>query len=290
MAIADYPTVNGILQSDNNGVQSIVLAPGVEGGSGEAVDDDFVYDPDDLNQLPIPPGEPPVDTTIGWDAAPDTWDTWLNYNVGAQDTLYWITEPVIMERNDYFNIETNIDATGDVEYTVWTSDTGDFDGEETETVITENQQNIAGFFGQYAVLGIKVSEVAANGIVQINRFSWKTTGRTLSFYFNTYNSSDLAGVVGARKVYMPKPASWITNAQITAYQSQGLYVEDDYVDDDYFESSGSGPVITNILERYSDHVEFGFFALDGTATDTVFDAVFQVLPEQYADGPNIRAR
>jgi hypothetical protein len=283
MAIADYPTVNGILQTDNNGVQSIVLAPGVEGGSGDAVDgDEFQgYDPDDLNQLPL-------DTTIGWDAAPDTWDTWLNYNVGAQDTLYWITEPVVMERNDYFNIETNIDATGDVEYTVWTSTTGDFTGEETQTVINENDENITGFYGKYAVLGIKVSEVAANGIVQINRFSWKTSGRTLALYFDDYRSVDLSGSIGARKLYPSRPLSWIKNVQITPKSSEG-YVADDYVAVDYFEGS-SGFIVANLRIKSANYFTVGLFDSSGNPTEGVFDAVAQVLPEQYADGPNIRAR
>lgn len=255
MALSDYPTINGILQTDSAGNSTIVINPGGD-----------------------------------WDDLPATWEEWLNYNIGGGDTLYWITQPIIMERSEYFNIETDIDATGIVEYTVWTSNTGAFDGEETQTVIVENQENIQGFNGRYVVLGIKVTEVAANGPVQINRFTWKTTGRTLSYYFNSYNSSDLSGSVGARTVYMPKSVSWITNAQITAQLSGDGYVVADYVADDYFESGTTAPVIANIVNKYADRVEFGFYTLDGNPTDAVFDAVFQTLPEQYANGANLSAR
>tara|TARA_R110000772_G_scaffold205144_3_gene315385 strand:+ start:882 stop:1649 length:768 start_codon:yes stop_codon:yes gene_type:complete len=255
MALSDYPTVNGILQTDSAGSSTIVINPGG-----------------------------------AWTDLPATWDTWLNYNIGGGDTLYWITEPIIMERPDYFNIETDIDATGIVEYTVWTSVTGAFAGEETQTVINENDTDIDAFNGTYVVLGIKVTEVSANGPVQINRFSWETTGRTLSYYFNDFNSSQLEGTVSARQVYVPRVSSWITNVQITPQLASNRYVAADYVVDDYFESTTAGYVIPQIVAKYSDRFDIRFYTSSGSETDAVFDAVATVLPEQYANGANLSAR
>ena len=253
MALSDYPTVNGILQTDSAGSSTIVINPGGD-----------------------------------WDDLPATWEEWLNYNIGGGDTLYWITEPIVMERSDYFNIETDIDATGIVEYTVWTSTTGAFDGEETQTVIVENQEDIDGFNGKYVVLGIKVTEVAANGPVQINRFSWKTTGRTLALYFNDYNSTDLNGSIGNRTIFPQRTISVIKNIQITPKSAEG-YVVDDYVEDDYFEGS-TGFIVANIKSKSFSSFTIGLYTSDGNPTEGTFDAVAQVLPEQYANGANLSAR
>ena len=89
---------------------------------------------------------------------------------------------------------------------------------------------------------------------------------------------------------MPKTVSFITNAQITAKISGDGYVAADYVADDYFEGGVSQPVFSNIINKYADHVVFGLYGLDGNPVDATFDAVFQTLPEQYANGANLSAR
>jgi hypothetical protein len=253
MALSDYPTVNGILQTDSTGAQTIVIEPGG-----------------------------------AWSDLPSTWEEWNNYNVGATTTLYWITEPAEMTANDYFNIETTIDTTGTTTYTIWTSGTGAFAGEETETVVNENDVDINAFYGQFAIIGIKVEQITANGPVQINSFSWKTTGRTLALYFNDYNSTDLNGSIGDRSIFPQRTFSVIKNVQITPKSAEG-YVVDDYVDPDYFEGS-SGFIVANIKNKFFTHFSVGLYTSDGNPTEGTFDAVAQVLPEQYADGANLRAR
>lgn len=319
MAVSDYPTVNGLLQTDSAGNSTIVINAGG-----------------------------------AWTDLPATWETWLNYNIGGGDTLYWITEPIIMERADYFNIETDIDATGIVEYTVWTSTTGLFEGEETQRVINENDTNIVAFNGQYALMGIKVTEVAANGPVQINRFTWKTTGRTLSYYFNDRISSGLPGSASSRLVYLPRVVSQVTNVIVSPQRQDSYFVADyitpvtvsftnctgigqptvpdysildplwtqfdplpegyqtwaphiNYVNalyawnlencdviytgdatDLYIEESQM--LLSAVTTKSSDHFGVAFSTVTGTYTDVIFDAVATVLPEQYANGANISAR
>ncbi len=76
--------------------------------------------------------------------------------------------------------------------------------------------------------------------------------------------------------------------QITPKSSEG-YVADDYVAVDYFEGS-SGFIVANLRIKSANYFTVGLFDSSGNPTEGVFDAVAQVLPEQYADGPNIRAR
>ena len=191
MALSDFGTVNGRTQLDSEGNTTVV-----------------------------------IDSTATWQVVPSTWETWLNYSQGNDPILYWLTEPITFDVADYFNITSNIEAVGSVEYTVWVSTTGAFEGEESETVINENDTGVTGFFGKYVIIGLKITEDPTAGAVELRVFNWKASTRTLSLQFNNYLSSGLPGSVSSRLVYLPRVVSQVTNVIVSPQRQEGYFVAD----------------------------------------------------------------
>ncbi len=105
--------------------------------------------------------EDDIGIVVPWDTG--TWADWTSWSgqsrwiSAPEDDLIWIIDRVDLGRPTYFNLNITTRAVGRVSYKVYTSSTGAFAGEETETVIAYNATNIAAFFGQYYMIAVYVA-------------------------------------------------------------------------------------------------------------------------------------
>lgn len=114
-----------------------------------------------------------------------TWTSWAN-----QPADYFIVTSDISDRGrvEYFNLITNTDVTGNIAYTVYTSNTGEFTGEETVTEITPNTGNLSAFYGRYYAVSANVSGGAG---IELRNLNVTSSNDRFEIEFNDLNSADL---------------------------------------------------------------------------------------------------
>lgn len=214
-----------------------------------------------------------------------SWDEWTNWTGVAETPLTWFSDIVDLTDTGAFNLTWNISCVGTPTFTVYTSNTGTFTGEETTTVVNVGDTNIAAFEGRYVGILISVAETA-EGIPEITSFDFTATGNRLDIQQFDIVSSDLTGSASARQINMPRNVSKVLGMNITAQASN--YVEDSYVASDYIESSVPGfPVV---VSKTRSAPEVTFVNTSGTRVDATFDIRITCLPEQYMDENNMAVR
>lgn len=213
-----------------------------------------------------------------------TWDSWNSYTF-QPNTLNWLSEVVDLGRVDYFTVQISADCVGAVTYTVYTSQTGAFGGEETETVINDGDTDIAGFYGQFVIIGISV--VSQGSTPAINAFDYTVSGERLAVTLNDVNSGTLAGTDAARTLSIPVTLSVITNIQLTPHLADS-YIADEYVAAGYFETGE--PIVAAIVNKSRDNPQIVLKTFSGANTSGIFDAVVYGLPRQDRLGQNVILR
>jgi len=215
-----------------------------------------------------------------------TWDDWNSW-VGTPTTpLTWLTDVVDLQETGSFNLTWEIECSGTPTFTIYTSNTGSFSGEETTTTINVGDTNIAAFTGRYCAIFISVAEEAASGIPEITTFEFEASGNRFDIQQFDINSVNLTGSASARQINMPRDVSKVLAMNITAQASN--YMDADYVADNYIEDS---PVtLPVIISKTRSAPEISFSNLSGTRTDAIFDIRLTCLPEQFMDGNNMAVR
>lgn len=224
-----------------------------------------------------------TNNTGTWDDL-TTWDSWNGY-VNQPNTLNWLSEVVNLGSPEYFTLEITADCVGVVTYTVYTSTTGVFGGEETVTTVNEGDTDVAGFYGQYCIIGITVD--GQGRVPAINSFDFTASTQRLTFVLNDINSTTLSGTDANRTLVLPQTVSNIANIQITPHITDNYTVES-YVADDYFETGGL--LLGSIVSKDRSAPGIRLSDLSGNSTSGVFDAVVYALPQQYMNGQNLALR
>lgn len=86
-----------------------------------------------------------------------SWSTWTSWNFSPANSFVVVSDVSDRGRIGYFNLKTSADVSGSIAYTVYTSSTGEFAGEETATTITPNTGNLSAFYGRYYAVSATVS-------------------------------------------------------------------------------------------------------------------------------------
>ncbi len=213
-----------------------------------------------------------------------TWADWTSWTTDTNDYLYWLLEPVDLGEVKEFCLTITTNANGLVDYYIYTSDTGAFSGEETETEILAEDTGIPAFNTRYYQVGLGVEKLAApqeiTGIevrlVQTkNKFSIDNLDTT------TINDGSTEGYV----VPFNRTVGTITNVQITPREVTPFQL-DVYVTD----YPTSSIVIPHVTNKTSGSISFALYGLDNKPRDAIVDILVEYLPEMYMDGRNLRVR
>jgi len=215
-----------------------------------------------------------------------SWADWTNWTPAPVSPLTWVTETIDLGETAYFNLTWNITCVGTPTFTVYTSTTGAFAGEETSTTVNRDDTDIEAFYGQYVALYISVAQDAGGPPPEISAFDWVASGNRFDIIQFDINSADLLGSSNARQIAMPRTVSKVLQMNLTAHTSS--YVEDSYVASDYIQDASPG--FPSIVSKTRTAPEVTFVSTSGTRVDAIFDITMNVLPEQFMDGDNLTVR
>lgn len=215
-----------------------------------------------------------------------TWEDWTSWTPEPVTPLTWATLPIDFGSKQFFNITWNIVCEGVPTFTVYTSLTGAFAGEETATTVSVGDTDIEAFYGQYVILFISVAQQDGGGPPSILSFNWETNARALNITQYDVDSSTLNGATNAREIVMPRTVSKVLSINLTAQATE--YVADSYVAIDYVDDTA--PVFPNIVSKTRTAPQITFITTSGTKSDAIFDLAMTALPEQFMDGNNLSIR
>lgn len=225
----------------------------------------------------------PADTAT-WDSIADyTWGAWESWTVDTDDYMLWQLPPVFFAAVQDFCLKIVCDANGTVDYIVYTSTTGEFNGEETETTITNGDTNVAGFNGIACIVVAKVWKTV--GVNKISGINLTTTNRTIGETIVDVDSSTLSGTITSRQIPLTRNYSAISDIAIHAHAVPS-YNLDVYVT----EYPTSTTVIPRVISKNNTTPTFALLGVDNTSQDGVVDIQITGLPQQYMLGNNLLIR
>jgi hypothetical protein len=206
-----------------------------------------------------------------------TWADFTSYQTEF-DPIIWTTERIDIGAVDTFTVSIQADADGDVEYRIYTSETGIFGGEERVTEVTNGDLNVPAFYGQY----LYVQALVPGGVL---RRLTTTTQRGSNYKIvrlQNVNTSTLGGTTAGRVLDIPITLSGIVDIfvqpkSVTAYNFN-VYVAD----------TATSTVVTPIvISKDITAPTIALYGLDNYARDAVVDITITGLPQQAMEGNNI---
>lgn len=213
-----------------------------------------------------------------------TWNDWATYNTAAPDYLYWLADILDLGEVKQFCLSITTEANGLVDYYIYTSDTGAFAGEETETIILAEDTGIPALSGRYVWVGVRVEQL--NAPQEITGIETRVIEGRVKFSIDNVDTTTIND--GSSQGYLlpiTRSVGTITNVQITPREVTPFQL-DVYVTD-YPTSSVVIPVVTN---KSSDSISFALYGLDNLPRDAIVDVLIEYLPEMYMQGRNLRVR
>ena len=173
--------------------------------------------------MPLPQTTSQLDPTTGFQI-PTNSGTWANATTWGSYTS-WISQPStslvvvtdIIDRGSvsFFNVKTTADVSGDISYSVFTSNTGEFQGEEVESIFTPFTTNAPAFLGRYFAVCANVT--SSSGSCELRSLGIAHTNNNFDLHFNNISTEDLdLGEYGSI-LPMPRAVGAINNIQATAH-------------------------------------------------------------------------
>ena len=178
--------------------------------------------------MPLPVNTSTIDPLTGYAVPANTgtwanlsglsWSTWTAWSNRKANTMVVVSQVQDREQEGYFNLKTDVDVTGNITYSVYTSNTGAFAGEETVSNISPNTGNLSAFYGRYYTVVATVTD--PSGEIQLRNFNITSTNSRFDIQFNDLETSSLASGpnnAGSRVLPLPRTISAVTNMQVTAH-------------------------------------------------------------------------
>jgi hypothetical protein len=217
------------------------------------------------------------------DLSGTTWADWSSYTLDAPTYLYYLLDAQDLGSVQDFCLTISTQANGIVDYYVYTSDTGEFTGEEVEHEILSEADGINAFNARYFQVGLRVEKISASQ--EILNVQIRVINSRNELSIDNVDTSTLSGTTSARQIPLPKVLGTITNMQITPKEVTA-YNLDVYVTN----TPTSKTVIPRIVSKDATTPTFALVGLDNQPRDAVVDIKIEYLPEMYMDGLVLRVR
>jgi hypothetical protein len=227
----------------------------------------------------------PVSTSTWSGLASTTWEAWTNWAYSTNDTIVYHSQvtPLGFVAKDFtLTIETESNA--EISYKVYTSMTGDFSGEETETDIPSGATNVASFNGRFFFVTIIATRVFEMPVITGVEITLNETADEI--VLSSVSTSTLGGTQTARQIPLPRPISRIVDVKIMPHETASPYNLDVYVTN----TPTSTYLIPKIISKSNTTPTFALVGVDNQPRDGVVDIRLKTLPEQYMLGNNLYIR
>jgi hypothetical protein len=211
-----------------------------------------------------------------------TWDSWTSWDTPG-DTIVWYQPVVDLVSLGVSNFTLNIEttSTGLVSYKIYTSTTGLFLGEETETIIAQGDTAIPSFSGNFALVVVTCTynnEILTLGTCKIT----PVADSVLELRYNSLDTSTLSGSSTSRTLALTQTVSQVVDILITPH-AVSSYALDLYVSS----TATSTFVVPKIISKTINGPTFALVGLDNKPRDAIVDIVVLALPSQYMSGNNL---
>ena len=209
-----------------------------------------------------------------------TWDDWKSWDTPIS-TIVWYSSVVDLEQPQSFTLNIDTVTTGQASYQVFTSNTGQFAGEETETVIAAGAATVASFTGQYILVVVTCTYISTT--LTLNNITvTPVAGTVTEIRYKDLDTSTLAGSITARTVPMSQSVSQIIDVLITPREVTS-YALDLYVSS----TSTSTYVVPKVISKNITGPVIALVGLDNKPRDATVDIVIKALPSQSMVGNNL---
>lgn len=222
-----------------------------------------------------------------------SWTSFTSY-VNIFQPIKWSSSRIDTGEIAYFNLAITAEFKGSLFYRVYVSNTGDFQGEETEYLIQDGDTQVAAFYGRYVYVTAECSGT------ELNQMLITTDKEIVEFAYRDLDTTTLSGSSSLRTLTLDNPISLITEMVITPraaspyavdlYVSNtatsvlltpivisktagGTYMASGYYVDDYFVSSSGA--------------SFALYGIDNQPRDGIVDISLKGLPRQVMAGGNL---
>jgi hypothetical protein len=204
-----------------------------------------------------------------------TWNTFNNW-ITRYNTIIWTAPVIDVGEIKYFSLGIQAEYDGDLFYRIHISETGDFQGEETEYLVRNGDFNVPSFYGRFAQVTAFVSGI------ELRRMTITNSSLEKTIEVRDVNTSTLGGTNTARPVPLTQSVGTILDMDIKV-KSVTPYVMDVYVSD-YPNSVVTVPVV---VSKAAGAPTFALYGLDNKPRDAVVDITLKTLPRQVMTGGNL---
>lgn len=216
-----------------------------------------------------------------------TWDTWKEWAYETNDDLVWYMPDINLGRiAKNFTLDIETVAEGAVSYKIYTSMTGEYAGEETETIVSPGDTDVPSFYGRFVFVVVIVSRVGAIMPVLLNTNIQVNDSNVLEFHLPDTDTSTLEGTTASRSFIVNKPISAVTDLLIVPHQTTSPYDLDVYVTN----TPTSTYLIPKVISKSPSAITFALVGVDNHPRDGVVDITVRALPRQYMSGNNLKTQ
>lgn len=223
----------------------------------------------------------PTNSGTWADLSGKQWNEWNDWNNNPANPMVWITDLVQVPFTTPYNLRIETEAQGEVSYDVYTSESGQFAGEETVTTIASGATSVNSFTGRNVYVVVKVTNTGLPTVLRNVRVVASDFSVDINLRVDT---SLLAGTAGNRTLVLPRGISGIVNMTVSP-ELVTAYTPDVYVTD----ISTTQLVHAMVTDTSYTAPKVGVFGWDGIARDAVVNVKIKALPTQTMSGNNLVA-
>lgn len=195
-----------------------------------------------------------------------SWGSFNSFTSNYKQIIY--TAPLIdIGAVDYFTLNIETDADGEVFFKIYVSETGVFAGEEQEYIIRNGDYAVESFYGRYAYVTAFVDGR------ELRKLQITANTDTVTYDIPDVNTSSLSGTSAERTIALPRAVSKIKDIFISV-KAPTSYAVNLYVSD----TSTSQVLIPVIKSKSHTAPTFALFGIDNDARNGTVDIRITALP------------
>ena len=204
-----------------------------------------------------------------------SWSSYKNY-IQVYNKLRYTAPIVDLGAVQYFTLNIEAEFRGTLDYLIHVSDTGLFQGEETEYYVKDGDFNVPGFLGRY----IYVTAVLSG--TELIKIIITANTEVKEYILYDVNTSTLSGTNTNRQITLPTGVSLIKDIHIQPKAATN-YAVNLYVSD----TATSKILIPVVNSKSAAAPSFALYGIDNDPRDGIVDIKISALPRQAMIGGNL---
>jgi hypothetical protein len=204
-----------------------------------------------------------------------SWQAFQNYQQ-VTDQILWTAPLIDLGSIQNFCLDISAEFTGTISYLIHVSDTGLFQGEETEYLVEEGDTDVSSFRGQFVYV---TARLQGDELIRLTITS-NTETKTIELF--NIDTSTLSGTITNRVIPVSNISGIvdiIISPQVPTAYAVNLYVSD---------TPTSEVLIPMVRSKNMPSPTFALFGIDNDARNGVVDILIKALPRQAMIGGNLR--